>query len=85
MQLKNIAKNIFSGHIEGIVWIKIILHPVDIYLIKVNNRNTRASWEICLKLTIKTPELAMFFSRCSHGKILKYVCSFFNIMYKCFK
>ena len=24
--------------------------------IKVNNRNTRARWEICLKLTIKTPE-----------------------------
>ena len=75
MQLKNIAKNIFSGHIERIVWIKIILHPVDIYLIKVNNRNTRTSWEICLKLTIKTPELAMFFSRCSHGKIFK-VCLF---------
>ena len=31
-------------------------HPVGIYLLKVNNRNTRARCEICSKLTIKTPE-----------------------------
>ena len=30
--------------------------PANIYLFKVNNRNTRKSCEICLKLTIKTPE-----------------------------
>ena len=30
--------------------------PVGIYLLKVNNRNTRARCEICSKLTIKTPE-----------------------------
>ena len=30
--------------------------PPDIYLFKVNNRNTRARCEICSKLTIKTPE-----------------------------
>ena len=30
--------------------------PVGIYLFKVNNRNSRARWEICSKLTIKTPE-----------------------------
>ena len=30
--------------------------PTDIYLFKVNNRNTRKSCEICSKLTIKTPE-----------------------------
>ena len=30
--------------------------PAVIYLLKVNNRNTRASSKICLKLTIKTPE-----------------------------
>ena len=30
--------------------------PVDIYLLKVNNRNTRTRCEICSKLTIKTPE-----------------------------
>ena len=30
--------------------------PVGIYLLKVNNRNTRTRFEICSKLTIKTPE-----------------------------
>ena len=29
----------------------------NIYLFKANNRNTRKSWKICSKLTIKTPEL----------------------------
>ena len=28
----------------------------SIYLLKVNNRNTRTRCEICAKLTIKTPE-----------------------------
>ena len=28
----------------------------SIYLLKVNNRNTRTRCEICSKLTIKTPE-----------------------------
>ena len=32
------------------------LFPADIYLLKVNNRNTRTRCEICSKLTIKTPE-----------------------------
>ena len=31
-------------------------NPVGIYLLKVNNRNTRTRCEICSKLTIKTPE-----------------------------
>ena len=30
--------------------------PVDIYLLKIDYRNTRARCEICSKLTIKTPE-----------------------------
>ena len=30
--------------------------PAGIYLLKVNNRNTRIWCEICSKLTIKTPE-----------------------------
>ena len=37
----------------------LILHlpiPAGIYLLKVNNRNTRTRCEICSKLTIKTPE-----------------------------
>ena len=31
-------------------------YPVGIYLLKVNNRNTRTRFEICSKLTIKIPE-----------------------------
>ena len=30
--------------------------PAGIYLLKVNNKNTRTRCEICSKLTIKTPE-----------------------------
>ena len=30
--------------------------PAGIYLLKVNNRNTGTTCEICLKLTIKIPE-----------------------------
>ena len=30
--------------------------PADIYLLKVDNRNTRKRCEICSKLTIKTPD-----------------------------
>ena len=37
--------------------------PADIYLLKVNNRNTRARCEICSKLTINTPERRLW--RCS--------------------
>ena len=32
------------------------LIPANIYLLKANIRNTRKSYEICSKLTIKTPE-----------------------------
>ena len=32
------------------------INPVGIYLLKVNNRNTRTRCEICSKLTIETPE-----------------------------
>ena len=32
------------------------LHPINIYLFKANNKNTRAQCEICSKLKIKTPE-----------------------------
>ena len=31
-------------------------NPVGMYLLKVNNKNTRARCKICSKLTIKTPE-----------------------------
>ena len=31
-------------------------NPAGIFLLKINNRNTRRKCEICSKLTIKTPE-----------------------------
>ena len=31
-------------------------YPAGIYLLKVNNRNTRTKCEICSKITIKIPE-----------------------------
>ena len=43
-----IRKPIFDG--------KEIYNPAGIYLLKVNNRNTRTRCEICSKLTINTPE-----------------------------
>ena len=30
--------------------------PAGIYLLKGNNRNTRTEYEVCSKLTTKTPE-----------------------------
>ena len=42
----NVLSNHFTKHI----------YPVGIYMFKVNNRNTRTRYEICSKLTIKTPE-----------------------------
>ena len=33
-----------------------INNPVDNYMFKINNRNTKTTCEICSKLTVKTPE-----------------------------
>ena len=43
---------------DGALFAKIVVYfyPPGNYMFKVNNRNTRTRWEICLKLTIKTPE-----------------------------
>ena len=38
--------------------------PAGIYLLKVNNRSTRARCEICSKLTIKTPERSFWCLYC---------------------
>ena len=42
---------------DGIKWIQKI-NPANIYLLEVNNGNTRKRCEICSKLTIKTPKLS---------------------------
>ena len=39
---------------------RVHVYPVGIYLLKVNNRNTRTRCEICSKLTIKTPERCLY-------------------------
>ena len=49
---------------KGEIFDKTLLHillefkanPAGVYLLKVNNRNTRTSCEICSKLTIKIPK-----------------------------
>ena len=38
--------------------------PSGMYLLKVNNRNTRARCEICSKLTIKIPERRHWYLYC---------------------
>ena len=56
--------------------------PADIYLLKVNNRNIRASCEICSKLTVKTP-LASFW--CFYRLLLTYFTTFSNVSIVNFK
>ena len=52
---------LYIANVEGFlsivasIWIRAV--PANIYLLKVNNRNTIRRCEICLKLTIKTPDL----------------------------
>ena len=46
-----------------VLFFRNINHPAGNYIFKVNIWNTRASYEICSKLTIKTPEQRHVFSR----------------------
>ena len=43
------------------------MFPAGIYLLKVNNRNTRTRCEICSKLTIKIPERRQWTCNCRLG------------------
>ena len=49
-----------SSHLSSFDWFVLWLYnsiiPGSIYLFKFNNRNSRTRYEICSKLTIKTPE-----------------------------
>ena len=47
-------------------------HPVGIYLLKVNNRNTRTRCEMCSKLTIKTFDIWTYFTPCSRVSIVNF-------------
>ena len=55
---------------------EILIIPIDIYLFKVNNGNTRAMREICSTLTIKTPERLLLilnrFTYCSGISIVDF-------------
>ena len=59
----------------------VIVKLVDIYLLKVSNRNTKTRCEMCSKLTIKTPELRngvliiqfwTYFTPCSNVSIVNF-------------
>ena len=54
------------------------IDPALIYLLKVNNRNTRTKCEICSKLTIKTPE------RCHWRVVLVFLLLTLNIFHTLF-
>ena len=45
----------FNRNTIILAFVYIIINPANIYLFKVDNRNTRKSFEICPKLTIKIP------------------------------
>ena len=49
-------RSLFQLHVLEKATQKIGNNPVGIYLLKVNNRNTRTRCEICSKLMMKTPE-----------------------------
>ena len=53
-----LSKASFSPYLRNIYCYEHLrrLIPAGIYMLKVNNRNTRTRCEICSKLTIKTPE-----------------------------
>ena len=61
--LKFVFRNNTSGNFLKILPYFLQSIPVDIYLFKVNNKNTRTRCEICSKLTMKTPERRQW--RCS--------------------
>ena len=49
--------------------------PIGIYLLKVNDRNTRKRFEICSKLTKKTPE------RCHWRRCGVFIVNFEHILH----
>ena len=45
-----------STESESLILICTLSKPINVYLFEVDNRNTRKRYDICSKLTIKTPE-----------------------------
>ena len=50
----------------------VLINSVDIYLLKVNNRNARTMYKICSKLITNTPELWTYFIPCSSVSIVNF-------------
>ena len=53
-----LKKFLMENFIFCVVWNMRLINNflAGIYLVKINNRNTRTRYEICSKLTMKTPE-----------------------------
>ena len=53
------------------------MNPVNIYMFKVNNRNNRTRYQICSKLTIKTPGVFIVnFEHISHHVLVFLIVNF---------
>ena len=55
-KMKFSIKDFSSKCDQNQIFVQWKLLPANIFLVKVNKRNTRKRCEICLKSTIKTPE-----------------------------
>ena len=70
--------------IHMVLWFMISFSfPAGIYLIEVNNRNTRTMCEICSKLTIKIPERRQCFNLWLVLVLTFYFDSFESTWYSC--
>ena len=68
------------------LWIsETIRYPAGIYLVKINNRNTRTRCEICSKLTIKTPEQRQLITMNIFHKRKKLHGHFLSMGFNCLK
>ena len=62
--INNFLKTTNENLQEYLTHINIQLYPAGIYLLNVNNNNTRTRYEICSKLTIKIPDTSVWYLFC---------------------
>ena len=62
--INNFLKTTDENLQEYLTHINIQLYPAGIYLLNVNNNNTRTRYEICSKLTIKIPDTSVWYLFC---------------------
>ena len=65
-----------SGIIQEFSWNQKLFLFIHIYLFKVNNRNTRTRCEVCLKLTLQTPEWRLW-----HEDIIQHSMRCFDVFW----